>query len=175
MISIQRFQQTTLALALGFAPVLRAHDCDTSMAIPPQGEGWVTLFDGAPDGLPPSDWVEVTAAVDGVSPVQEWRVEGGILIRDDGGSASTHLYYVGSHGLWTDMELICEFRTEIGTNSDVLFRVDGCQPDGTDCSIAGANGLEAQINNTSTGATDHRTGAFFPDGNHLLVSPVEDN
>lgn len=163
---------TVLALGSVLQMMALAAPCPTPVGMPPQGEGWVALFDGAPDGLPPSDWIEVGGNF--ADPLPTWSVQDDVLIREDGGG-SNHLFYVGSEAPWTDLELICEFRTEIGTNSGVLFRVDNCQSDGSGCSIEGTNGLEAQINNTSTGALPKKTGALFPDGDDLLVSPVQDN
>ena len=135
--------------------------CPAPVGMPPQGEGW--LFDGDPSDL--NDWTE---AID--EPAGTWKVVDGILIHEET-IKGNHLFYSGSEGPWGDLELVCEFRTEIGTNSGVYFRTtyfaEGFPQAPFD--------LEAQVNNTSSATQARRTGNLIPSGPETHPSPVVDN
>ncbi len=149
-------------LLTGKILVAQVTDCPAPVGMPPHGEGWVALFDGDPEDL--DDWREALDEPEGA-----WKVIDGVMIHEDT-SEGNHIYYEGPEGPWSDFELVCEFRTEIGTNSGVYFRCNfhehGFPQSPWD--------LEAQINNTSNFAVTNRTGGLVPLGGES-VSPVVDN
>ncbi len=110
------------------------------------------MFDGDASDL--DDWREAIDQPEGV-----WKVVDGILVHEDSGKGN-HLFYDGPEGPWGDLELVCEFRTEVGTNSGVYFRSQYQDKDFPDAPYD----LEAQINNSSSTTLSRRTGNLIPDG-----------
>lgn len=126
------------------------------------GEGWVALFDGDASDL--DDWREATD-----EPAGTWKVVNGILSHRDTFHGN-HLFYDGPEGPWGDMELVCEFRTDVGTNSGVYFRTKYFESGFPQS----PHDLEAQINNTSYTSLTKRTGSLIQGSSHS-VSTVSDN
>ena len=115
------------------------------------------MFDGTQSSLE-NDWLQ--------SGTRAWEVIDGNLHHEDV-SGSSHLFYDGPNSRFTSFEMVCEWKSGVGTNSGIYFHTE-YQADGFP-----AIGNEAQINNTSSAAIDKKTGSLFGTVN-LETTDVQD-
>lgn len=122
---------------------------------PPEGEGWVSLFDGESlDGWRASENEET------------FSVDDGRIVAD---GPRSHLFYVGSVADHTfdDFEFRVDVMTEPGSNSGIYFHTQ-YQDEGWP-----SQGYEAQINN-SYESDPRKTGSLYA-VEDVNESPVSDN
>jgi len=122
---------------------------------PPEGEGWVSLFDGESlDGWRASENEET------------FSVDDGRIVAD---GPRSHLFYAGpvADHSFDDFELRVDVMTEPGANSGLYFHTQ-YQEEGWP-----SQGYEAQINN-SYESDPRRTGSLYA-VEDVKASPVDDN
>jgi hypothetical protein len=122
---------------------------------PPEGEGWVSLFDGESlDGWTASENKETFSVQDGQIVVDGER---------------SHLFYTGevANHTFDDFELLVDVKTTPGSNSGIYFHTE-YQEEGWP-----SKGYEAQINNTYEG-DPRRTGSLYA-VQDVKEPPAEDN
>lgn len=127
----------TLLLLLSFAIIPSVQAQHNSLTRKEKKQGWILLFDGRSS----TGWKG--AFLDSF-PAKGWRIENGeLMVEPSGGAESTNGGDIVTKDLYSDFELILDFKLTEGANSGIKYFVDPDQP--KPANPRSAFGLEFQL------------------------------